>query len=163
VEGAGGRPIVLAHGHGPGTSVYVLLAAGFTALAVLVVFVVRRPFASAREHAIDLVRAARTLEESTLETFAALNATVEAKDRYTPGHGLRVTLISLLIAQEMGLPEDELDTLRHAATFHDIGKIAVPDQVLERQGRLSDLEFEAMKIHPLESARICSKLGVLRD
>jgi HD-GYP domain-containing protein (c-di-GMP phosphodiesterase class II) len=74
-----------------------------------------------------------------------------------------VTLVSILIGQELGMSEAELDTLRHAATFHDIGKIAVPDAVLQKPGRLDDDEFEAMKVHSIEGARICSKLQVLSD
>lgn len=149
--------------NGPSNQTWVILFGGFAALGFVLFSIVSRPYDSARSHAVDLVDAYRTLEASTLETFAALNATVEAKDRYTAGHGLRVTLISILIAQEMGMPEKDIDTLRHAATFHDIGKIAVPDDVLRCPGELSDREFEAMKIHPSESARICGKLAVLRD
>jgi hypothetical protein len=141
----------------------LLVLAGFLALGVTVVLVVRAPFERAREQAIDLVDANRRLAQTTLETFAALGAAVEAKDRYTAGHGLRVTLVSILIGQELELAEPELDALRHAATFHDIGKIAVPDAVLQRRGRLADSDFEAMKVHPAEGARICSKLQVLRD
>lgn len=141
----------------------LLVILGFVALGVTIVLVVRGPFDRARAQAEELVIANRRLQETTLETFAALGAAVEAKDRYTAGHGLRVTLVSILIAQELGLAADELDTLRHAATFHDIGKIAVPDHVLHRTGRLSDADFEAMKVHPVEGARICAKLAVLRD
>jgi len=146
----------------PGNLVFGLLVGGFLAVGFSMFLVVRTPYASAREHALELVHAWRTQQDGTLEAFAALNATVEAKDRYTAGHGLRVTLISLLIGQELGLPEPELDILRHAATFHDIGKIAVPDSVLQKEGRLTDTEWEQMKVHPVESARICSKLAALR-
>ncbi len=141
----------------------LLVLLGFVALGATIVFVVRSPFDRARDQAIELVDANRRLAESTLETFAALGAAVEAKDRYTAGHGLRVTLVSILIGQELGLDDAALDTLRHAATFHDIGKIAVPDAVLRRTGRLADADFETMKVHPTEGARICSKLNVLRD
>ena len=139
-----------------------LLVAGFLALGVTLVFVVRGPFDRAREQALELVATNRRLADTTLETFAALGAAVEAKDRYTAGHGLRVTLVSILIGQELGLDQVQLDTLRHAATFHDIGKIAVPDHVLNKRGRLTDADFEAMKLHPVEGARICSKLQSLQ-
>jgi HD-GYP domain-containing protein (c-di-GMP phosphodiesterase class II) len=136
---------------------------GFLALGALLVWVVRRPFDRARDQAIELVETNRRLADSTLETFAALGAAVEAKDRYTAGHGLRVTLVSILIGQELGLGQHELDVLRQAATFHDIGKIAVPDVVLRKPGRLTDSEFQAMKVHPVEGARICSKWQALRE
>lgn len=146
----------------PLDSTLVALIAGFFAMGVLLVLIARSPFALARDQAIGLIEINRQLAESTLETFAALNAAIEAKDRYGSGHGLRVTLVSILIAQELGIPEQGLDVLRQAATFHDIGKIAVPDAVLQKTGRLTDTEFEAMKVHPIESARICSKLHALR-
>lgn len=146
----------------PDGALMVLVAGGFLALGVVLVLAVRAPFDRARDQAVELVDATRRLDESTLETFAALGAAVEAKDRYTAGHGLRVTLVSILIGQELGLAQRDLDVLRHAATFHDIGKIAVPDDVLRKPGRLSDSDFEAMKVHPVEGARICSKLESLR-
>ncbi|MCW2923221.1 MAG: hypothetical protein JWM98_625 [Thermoleophilia bacterium] len=146
----------------PDLSTTALLIGGFLALGVLLVVVVRAPFDRARDQAIELAESSKRLADNTLETFAALGAAVEAKDRYTAGHGLRVTLVSILIGQELGLDQRELDVLRHAATFHDIGKIAVPDLVLQKPGRLTDSEFEAMKVHPAEGARICSKLQVLR-
>ncbi|MCW2960172.1 MAG: hypothetical protein JWM90_559 [Thermoleophilia bacterium] len=150
-------------GNLPGSVVLGIVILGFALIGAVLFFTVRAPLQRARGHAIDLAEASRQLAESTLETFAALNAAVEAKDRYTAGHGLRVTLVSILIGQELGMNERELDVLRHAATFHDIGKIAVPDGVLQKPGRLTDEEFEAMKVHPIEGARICSKLQVLRD
>jgi putative nucleotidyltransferase with HDIG domain len=147
----------------PQTMTWVLLFGGFLTVGSLMFILVSRPYASARSHASELAHAYRTLETSTLETFAALNATVEAKDRYTAGHGLRVTLISMLIAQELEMDEVEVDTLRHAATFHDIGKIAIPDAILGKPGVLSDAEFELMKSHATESARICGKIAALRE
>jgi HD-GYP domain-containing protein (c-di-GMP phosphodiesterase class II) len=146
----------------PDLPLLALVAGGFIALGIVLVLVVRAPFDRARDQAIDLTEANKRLADATLETFAALGAAVEAKDRYTAGHGLRVTLVSILIGQELGLDQRELDVLRHAATFHDVGKIAVPDDVLHKPGRLTDSEFEAMKVHPAEGARICSKLQVLR-
>ena len=146
----------------PPVYAYVLLGIGFLIVGTGLYLIVRRPYAAAYLRSVELAAAYRALEAGSLETIAALNATVEARDAYTAGHGLRVTLISLLIGAEMGLGELELDQLRHAATFHDIGKIAVPDSVLQKTGPLTDIEFEQMKLHPIESARICSKVAVLR-
>jgi len=148
---------------GPTLVVFAVVGVSFIALASVLVLVVRAPFDRARSQARDLVDANRRLQHTTLETYAALSAAVEARDRYTAGHALRVTLVSILIGQELGLDEHELDVLRQAATFHDIGKIAVPDTVLRHSGRLSDGEFEAMKVHAAEGARICSKLHTLRE
>jgi hypothetical protein len=158
-----GRDVATPPSQLPPVEGLVLVMLGFIALGVLLVLVVRGPFDRARDQAAELVDANRRLSQTTLETFAALGAAVEAKDRYTAGHGLRVTLVSILIGQELDLSDSELATLRHAATFHDIGKIAVPDRVLQYEGRLSDTDFEAMKVHPVEGARICSKLQVLQE
>lgn len=148
---------------GPGLALLLTLFGSIGVIGSGMFLLVRRPYITAREQANLLVRAIDDLEAGTLEALAALNATVEAKDRYTAGHGLRVTLISMLIAQELSLDDESIDMLRHAATFHDIGKIAVPDAVLQKPGRLTDSEFEAMKIHAVESERICTKLAVLHN
>lgn len=138
----------------------LLILSGVLSWAMIVL--VRAPW----EHVVDLAEDAassvKSMERGTLEALQALNATVEAKDRYTAGHGLRVTLMSILIGQELGLKESQLDVLRHAATFHDVGKIAVSDGVLLKPGQLTDLEFQQLKVHPVEGARICEKLAVLR-
>ena len=147
---------------GPSVVTYALLAIGFLVIGAAMYVAVRRPYAAAYQHAMELARANIALETANLETIAALNATVEARDTYTSGHSLRVTLMSLLIGTELGMSEADLDELRHAATFHDIGKIAVPDAVLNKMGPLTDLEYEQMKLHSMEGARICAKVGVLR-
>jgi hypothetical protein len=138
----------------------LLVLSGVLSWAMIVL--VRAPW----EHVVDLAEDAassvKSMERGTLEALQALNATVEAKDRYTAGHGLRVTLMSILIGQEIKMSEVDLDVLRHAATFHDVGKIAVSDSVLMKPGQLTELEFQQLKVHPTEGARICEKLAVLR-
>lgn len=140
----------------------VALVAGFIAIGALVVIIARIPVTLAREQAIELIDANRQLAESTIETIATLNSAIEAKDPFGAGHGLRVTLICILIAQELGLEQHEIDLLRHAATFHDIGKVAIPDEMLRHAGRFDDDQFRAMQAHPVEGARICASLQALR-
>lgn len=137
------------------------LVSGFVAVGAALVLLARAPASLAREQAVALIDLNQRLHDSTLETFAALNATIEARDRFGAGHGLRVTLVSILIGQELGMSEEQLDAVRHAATFHDIGKVAVPDAVLQQVGRLDDAQFAAMKQHAVEGARICGKLQSL--
>ncbi|MEO6866535.1 MAG: HD-GYP domain-containing protein [Gaiellales bacterium] len=146
----------------PTPSLLVAVIGCFVLLGIVLVLVVRAPFDQARTLAVDLLMANERLDALTLETFAALGAAVEARDRYTMGHGLRVTLVSILIGQELELSQHELDILRRAATFHDIGKIAIPDDVMHNPGRLTDGQFEVFKSHSAEGARICSKLESLR-
>jgi len=123
----------------------------------------RRQTTDLRERSIALSESYRKLEESSLEAIESLNATVEAKDPYTAGHSLRVQRIALSIARELDFTAAERDALRFGSLFHDIGKIAIPDVLLTKPDRLTDAEYELMKRHSAEGARIVSKFGRLRD
>lgn len=83
-----------------------------------------------------------------LGVTTALAEALEQRDPYTGGHTRRVHEYSVLIASHLGLPQDEMDTLRLAAIMHDIGKIGVSDQVLRKPGRLNEEEFREMSRHP---------------
>lgn len=110
-----------------------------------------------------LVESNRLLEESALEAVASLNETVDAKDPYTAGHSLRVQRIAVEIGREMGLDRHRLETLHFAGLFHDIGKIGVPDAILTKPERLTDEEFEVVKRHPEDGARIVGRLRSLQE
>jgi putative nucleotidyltransferase with HDIG domain len=103
------------------------------------------------------------LRERTMAAMEGLAATVDARDAYTAGHARRVQRLSLLIGEELGLEGAELETLGYAALFHDIGKIAIPDSVLLKPGRLDDAEWATMQTHAEEGARIIGCLGFLDD
>lgn len=77
-----------------------------------------------------------------------LRYTVEAKDTYTRGHSDRVSEYSVLIGEKLGLPEDQIKTLRIGGLFHDIGKIGIPDSILLKPDKLSDDEYSQIKIIP---------------
>ena len=79
--------------------------------------------------------------------ITALAATVEQRDPYTAGHQRRVADLAVAIARELGLDEDRIEGLRIASTIHDIGKTAIPGEILTRPGRLSPLEFEMVNRH----------------
>ena len=123
----------------------------------------RRQTTALRERSAALSESYRMLEESSLEAAESLNATVEAKDPYTAGHSIRVQRIAVSIAQELGVPPKDLDAVRHGGLFHDIGKIAIPDVLLTKPAKLTEDEFELMKRHSSEGARIVSKFGRLRE
>ena len=123
----------------------------------------RRQTTALRERSAALNESYRMLEESSLEAAESLNATVEAKDPYTAGHSVRVQRIAVSIAQELGVPPKDLDAVRHGGLFHDIGKIAIPDVLLTKPAKLTEDEFELMKRHSSEGARIVSKFGRLRE
>ena len=102
------------------------------------------------------------LQDSYLETIAALVTALEQKDRYTQGHSLRVSNLAVLIGQEMSLSQEELNKLRLAAVLHDVGKIAIPEAILNKPEPLTKTEYEIVKLHPLKSAEIIKGISVLR-
>jgi putative nucleotidyltransferase with HDIG domain len=81
------------------------------------------------------------------EIIESLAFMLEVRDPYTAGHQHRVAELSYAIAEEMGLPEDDKEGIRVAAFIHDIGKIAVPSDVLNKPGKLTDIEFSLLKSH----------------
>jgi putative nucleotidyltransferase with HDIG domain len=123
----------------------------------------RRQWTLLEQRSAALVESYELLESSTLEAIESLNATVEAKDPYTAGHSMRVQQLSLMIGERIGIDGEDLDALRYGALFHDIGKIAVPDAILTKPAALTDEEYERMKTHSMEGARIAAKFGRLRD
>jgi len=93
-----------------------------------------------------------------LRTIEALSLAIEAKDHNTHDHLKRVQTYALRIGQDLGLNEAELNAIRAAAMLHDIGKLAVPEQILSKPGRLTPEEFEKMKIHPVVGAEILDRV-----
>ena len=86
---------------------------------------------------------------STMEgTVEALISTTERRDPHTAGHQQRVTQLACAIAEEMGLPKDQIEGIRVAGSLHDIGKIYVPAEILSKPGQITDIEFNLIKIHP---------------
>lgn len=133
----------------------------WTALALLVrrgSALLRRQHEKLRARTARLVESNRLLEESALEAVESLNATVDAKDPYTAGHSQRVQRIAVALGEELGLDHAQLDTLKFAGLFHDIGKIATPDAILTKPDALTDEEFEVVKRHPEDGARIVGRL-----
>ena len=96
-----------------------------------------------------------------LDTIQALATTIEAKDPYTHGHSDRVAKYSLIIAEEMNLSADFIDMLKYAALLHDIGKIGVSEEILNKPGKLSENEFNQVKHHAELGASIVEKLDFL--
>ena len=112
---------------------------------------------------VSLERANRLLKERSTAAMESLSATVDARDAYTAGHSRRVQQLALAIGRELGLSQAELDLLGHAALFHDIGKLAVPDAILLKPAVLTEDEWALMQRHSDEGARIIDRLGFLND
>lgn len=104
--------------------------------------------------AIENARLYRELQDAYVATILALASAMEAKDPYTRGHSERVAEISRKMAVELGLPEKEADDIHRAGLMHDIGKIGVPDIVLQKRGPLTPQEFSLVKLHPLIGKQI---------
>ena len=112
---------------------------------------------------VSLEQANRLLKERSTAAMESLSATVDARDSYTAGHSRRVQQLALAVGRELGLSQAELDLLGHAALFHDIGKLAIPDAVLLKPAKLTDEEWALMQRHAEEGARIIDRLGFLND
>lgn len=93
-----------------------------------------------------------------LRTLQSLATALEARDEYTRGHSQRVSEVSLMIGERLGFTQEALEELRVGTIMHDIGKIGVPDEILNKRGRLTDEEFDIMKSHPVIGYEICRPL-----
>ena len=89
----------------------------------------------------------RELAAGLLQTVEAISLTVEKRDPYTAGHQHRVAELAVAIGEELGMAKHQLEGLRVGALIHDIGKIAIPSELLARPGMLSDLEFSLIQVH----------------
>lgn len=81
------------------------------------------------------------------QTIQAIASTIEKRDPYTAGHQARVSQLAVAIAQNLGLPPDQIDGIRLGGMIHDLGKISVPAEILSRPGRLTETEFMLVKNH----------------
>ena len=120
-------------------------------------------FAGQLAVAIENARLYSDLQGHFLGTIEALAAAVDAKDPYTFGHSSEVTEYALAIAAEMGLGEDEQQTLRTGAILHDIGKIGVDGSILNKPGRLTVEERDLIRLHPSIGANILGSLDFLDE
>ena len=103
-------------------------------------------------------RHAEQVSNLHLRTIEALALAIEAKDETTGEHLQRVRVYAMELAKELGLTEDETEALKAASVLHDIGKLAVPEHIISKPGKLTPEEFEKMKIHPIVGAEILEQV-----
>ena len=101
------------------------------------------------------------IQRMTFETIEAISSTIDAKDEYTKGHSLRVAEYSMVIARELGMDEEKIAGIRYIALLHDIGKIGVPDSILNKKGRLNEEEYSKMKQHTVTGESILSGVATI--
>ena len=118
-------------------------------------------FAAQAAVSIENTQLYERLQDTYLGAIGSLAAAIEARDPYTVGHSARVTQYAVAIAESMGLNGDEVEEIRLAGLLHDLGKIGVPDNILNKPGRLSEEEYSAIKMHPALSMRIVEPLPQL--
>lgn len=118
---------------------------------------------SLSEHIANLDKAAKENRELFVGTVKALAAAIDGKDKYTRGHSERVSRISVAIGQRLKLSEEEVETLRISALLHDVGKIGVSDQILNKPSALTDEEFEMMKSHPKVGYKIMAQIPAMKN
>ena len=121
-----------------------------------------------RTELLARVRSLLTLKHRTYELERAesvlfsLARSIEGKDPYTHGHCERLSDYSARLGEHLGLTQDEIIALRRAGVVHDIGKVAVPDAILLKPGRLTEEEWKLVREHPLVGERICAPLRSFR-
>ena len=121
-----------------------LIIAAFTGLAAKNISLSRRKEQESREK----------LDKVNMNIIRSLAYTIDAKDRYTSGHSQRVADYSLVIAKRMGKSEDEQKIIYYAGLLHDVGKIRVPEALINKPGKLTDAEFDQIKVHPVSGYHI---------
>ncbi len=121
------------------------------------------------QHSIELVKLQRDLETEvikktihyerlSLQIVRTLAETIEAKDEYTNGHSGRVADYSKEIARRYGYSEAEQEKIYVLGLLHDVGKIGIPDAIINKNGKLTDEEYAQMKLHPVKGAKILSAI-----
>jgi diguanylate cyclase (GGDEF)-like protein/putative nucleotidyltransferase with HDIG domain len=134
---------------------YGFWAIAFTVPVLLANYLAYRPYIKNIEAARQHVEETRALHLRTLEAFATA---VDAKDQITHEHVQRVQIYAEGMARLLDLPEKEIEALRAGALLHDIGKIAVPDYILNKPGKLTASEFDKMKLHTVVGAQILERI-----
>ena len=115
-------------------------------------------------HMVDAINIRDKQNQLMFESFLeSLSAALDARDPYTAGHSGRVAAYSFLIGEKYGLSEHELSLLKKSAILHDIGKIGIPDGILQKEGKLTDEEFAEIKKHPLVGANIVQQVQGFTD
>jgi len=127
-------------------------------LVVPVIYLIYRSYRLYLGKLEDEKRHVEEMANLHLRTIEALALAIEAKDHTTHDHLQRVRVYAIEVAKELGVTGEEMEALHAAALLHDIGKLAVPEHIISKPGRLTPEEFEKMKIHPVVGAEILERV-----
>jgi PAS domain S-box-containing protein/putative nucleotidyltransferase with HDIG domain len=110
---------------------------------------------------LELQEAHKKLQDAYERTIEGWVHALDMRDRETEGHTQRVTEITLKFARKVGFPEEDLDHIRRGVLLHDIGKMAVPDEILQKPGPLTEDEWKIMRLHPVYAFEMLSHISYL--
>lgn len=143
---------------------HVLMLLGFVTIFCGLILDYRRDTSLTRTiSSLLLSGSIEALEQSYSEVLTALVLAVEAKDPYTKGHSEKVARLAVRLGEQLGLPPERLRVLYQAGLLHDIGKIGVPDWILNKPGRLTPSEFAVVRGHPARAEEMIGKIPSLRS
>ena len=108
--------------------------------------------------ALHRARLMAEVERLFLDVMKAIASIIDAKDGYTHKHSERVAAFGVRLAQQLGFDADSRAVVELSGLLHDVGKIGVPDAILNKPGKLTDAEFKEMRLHPVHGARILSNI-----
>jgi putative two-component system response regulator len=111
---------------------------------------------------IELSRAMEALKNTTRATLEAFSETIEQKDAYTKGHCNRVRNISVALGKALRLSHERLAILEGGALLHDIGKIGISEEILNKKGKLTQMEFDIIRMHPISGERIINHIEMFQ-
>jgi hypothetical protein len=137
----------------------ILIAAVYINVGTMGILLMMIPLMIARHTFIMYM----DMRNQYLSTIKALTKAIDAKDHYTHGHSERVAQYTVWIGEEMKLPEDFLEKLEYLALMHDIGKISIPESILNKPSRLSDEEFDQVRSHSAVGADIISNIKYIGE
>ena len=131
-------------------------------VAIIGVLLISGIFYLILRHRIKKERAIESkLRSITVESIEAIAKTIDVKDKYTNGHSLRVGRYAKIIAEELGIEGQELDNIYYIGLLHDIGKIGIKDEILNKPERLTEEEFKIMQSHTVNGAKILGDITVI--
>lgn len=145
-----------------GAAAFIFLFSVFLLTKIcLETMLMRREELDTAVHGAEKAKYLEKVEHMSLQMVETLANAIDAKDRYTKGHSFRVAEYSAVIARELGWTKERVDTLRYEALLHDVGKIGIPDSVLNKDGKLTNVEFNVVRSHTTIGADILKDITSL--